>query len=82
MCSNCDSNKEALRKYLRHERLYQMIRQGSMSKNKTIWGYLEHYAADRSRRIEGLSALVNEEDRLQGPRKADYAAQYLEDYFK
>ena len=58
----CNINKDDLRKYLWHKRLYQLMRQGSMSKNKTIWGYLEHYAADRSRRIEGLSALVNKED--------------------
>ena len=36
----CSGNKEALRKYLRHGHLYKMMRQGLISKNKRIWGYL------------------------------------------
>ena len=51
------SNKQLLQKYLQHERLYQTMVNGHISKNKAIWSYLDHYASDRKRHIDRLSAL-------------------------
>ena len=78
-----DSNEEALRKYIRHERLYQMMKQeGGISQNKTLWDYLHSFASERLRRIEELSELVDDKDLLEGPQKAAYDKQFLDEYFK
>ena len=78
-----DSNEEALQKYIRHERLYQMTKQeGGISKNKTLWDYLVFFASERLQRIEQLSTLVEDKDLLEGPKKAAYDKHFLDEYFK
>mmetsp|Transcript_54877 Transcript_54877/g.116590 ORF Transcript_54877/g.116590 Transcript_54877/m.116590 type:complete len:195 (+) Transcript_54877:228-812(+) len=42
-----DSDACRLRKLVRHERLYNMMKDGPISKDKTIWFYLDHYGSDR-----------------------------------
>ncbi len=77
-----DSDAEALRKYMRHERLYKMMKDGALSKDKSLWHYLHHFAEDRARHIERLSSIIDENDRqANGPKKTDYDATYLQDYF-
>lgn len=53
-----DSDEIVLRKLIRHERLYRMMDNGVMSKEKTIWPYLQHYAQDRQHKIEDLTQKV------------------------
>ena len=43
-----------MRKLLHHEQLYSMMKTGFISKNKTLWFYLDHFARDRATRIEEL----------------------------
>ncbi|KAL7551314.1 hypothetical protein ACHAWF_014517 [Thalassiosira exigua] len=78
-----DSNEEALRKYIRYERLYQMMKQeGGISKNKTLWDYLDFFASQCLQRIEQLSTLVEDKYLLEGPKKAAYDKQFLDEFFK
>ena len=76
-----DSNEAELRKLLSHERLYSMMKAGLISKDKTLWFYLDHYASDRATRIEELRAPVEEEKEWDGPRSQAYDADFLRDYF-
>ena len=71
-----------LRKLLRHEGLYKMMKVGSFSKDNSLSFYLYHFGANRAGQIETLSASVEENDRLQGSKSEKYGAKYLSDYFK
>ena len=77
-----ESKKSELCKLLRHERLYKMMKVGSLSKDNSLWFYLDHFAANRAGQIETLSASVEENNRLQGPKSEKHDAKYLSDYFK
>ena len=72
-----DSDQLSLRTYLRHERLYQMMKSESISKDDSLWDYLEHFAADRNERICQLSASVEDGNRKEGPKSASYADEFL-----
>jgi hypothetical protein len=74
-------NKTELRQLLRHERLYQMMESGAISKDNTLWYYLHHFKADRARQIVELEELVAEDKRLAGAKSVDYDSAYLKDYF-
>ncbi len=75
------SSKEALRKYLRHERIYQMMMAGELSDSNTLFPYVDHFRSHRQREIERLSALVDGHERLDGITSAKYNEEYLNEYF-
>ena len=55
---------------------------GLLSKDNSLWFYLYHFAANCAGQIETLSALVEENDWLQGAKSERYDAKYLSNYFK
>ena len=81
LVSGHESNATTLRKYLRHERLYKMMRGGLISSNSSLWNYLDHFAADRAQQIERLNAQVEENEQLEGPTEKSYDDNFLQDYF-
>lgn len=81
LVANEEDPKAMLQKYIRHERLYQMMRSGKISSNNTMFGYLEHFAAHRAQQIEKLSNEVDASDRT-GPATAAYDNDFLKRYFE
>ena len=81
LVSGQESDANILRKYLRHERLYMMMKEGSISNNNSLWNYLDHFASDRAQQIERLKGLVEEKDQLEGPTRGKYDTDFLRDYF-
>ena len=59
-----------------------MMKAGSISKNNSLWFYLEHFAVDRAQKIETLGALIEETNRLKGTKTETYDEKYLRDYFE
>ncbi len=76
-----DSDACRLRKLVRHERLYNIMKDGPISKDKTIWFYLDHYGSDRLREIDRLKEKLNDEDFLEGPKSSSYDVEFLKKYF-
>ena len=77
-----ESNEEILRKYIRHERIYRMMEGGLLSKENSLWNYLQHFAGDRTQQILRLNDLVEVEDQLNSsPMSVSYEANFLRDYF-
>lgn len=77
-----DSNKVCLRKYLRHERLYRMMKGGVISNDNSLFPYLDHFASDRATHIERLQKEVDgDKQPAVGPNTTTYNAEYLKQYF-
>lgn len=76
-----ESDECTLQKLMQHERLYMMMEGGALSKDKTIWYYLDHYAADRRRDIARLTEIVDKKNMPEGPKSVDYSAAFLDRYF-
>ena len=76
-----DSDQLSLRKYLCHERLYQMMKSESISKDNSLWNYLEHFSEDQDERIHQLSAHVEDGNRKEGPKSASYVDAFLNNCF-
>mmetsp|Transcript_24038 Transcript_24038/g.34371 ORF Transcript_24038/g.34371 Transcript_24038/m.34371 type:complete len:356 (-) Transcript_24038:74-1141(-) len=81
LVENEEARKVVLQKYIRHERLYQMMHSGKISTNNTMFGYLDHFAAHRKEQIEKLSDAVAASDRV-GPSTAEYSVDFLQQYFE
>ncbi len=81
LVENEEAPKVVLQKYIRHERLYQMMRSGKISTNNTMFGYLDHFAAHRKEQIEKLSDEVAASDRV-GPSTTEYSVNFLQKYFE
>lgn len=47
LVANEESPNAILQKYIHHERLYQMMKSGNLSSTNGLFGYLDHFAADR-----------------------------------
>ncbi|KAL7548740.1 hypothetical protein ACHAWF_017202 [Thalassiosira exigua] len=76
------TNKVALRKYHRHERLHRMMKDRCIPNESAMWHYIEHFKGDRARKIETLGNVVPESEQLLGPKSVDYKSEYLDKYFK
>jgi len=77
-----ESNEEILRKYIRHECIYRMMEGGLLSKENSLWNYLQHFAGDRTQQILRLNDLVEVEDQLNSsPMSVSYEANFLRDCF-
>ncbi len=74
---NEENPKEILQKYLQHECLYKVIQRGDLWKDRTMWGYLDHFAADCAHHFGRLSANVEFEEEHSGPTSTDYDKNYL-----
>jgi hypothetical protein len=46
LVADADAPNTTLQKYIRHERLYQMMKSGNISRNNAMFGYLEYFADD------------------------------------
>ena len=75
------SDECTLQKLMQHERLYTMMEGGALSKDKTIWYYLDHYAADRRHDIARLKEIVDKKNMPEGPKSVNYSAAFLDRYF-
>ena len=49
-----EDDADLLFKNLQHERLYKMMKPTAISRDRTLWSYLEHYADHRSNQIQRL----------------------------
>ena len=76
-----ESNEYALRKYIRHKRLYGMMKGGLLSKENSLWNYLHHFATERTQQIQRLNDLVGDDERLEGRMTDSYDTNFLRDYF-
>ena len=60
------------------ERLYTMMKEGSISNNSSLWNYLDHFASDWAQQIERLKGLVEEKinlsKKVEAPTKKKGAA--------
>jgi len=54
-----DSDETILRKYIRHERLYGLMKDGYLSKDNSMWYYLHHFATEREEHINRLTGIVD-----------------------
>mmetsp|Transcript_54277 Transcript_54277/g.115292 ORF Transcript_54277/g.115292 Transcript_54277/m.115292 type:complete len:145 (+) Transcript_54277:67-501(+) len=79
-----ETNRAALRNFLRHERLYWMMKDGAIFQDNSLWFYLDHFAKDRARHIDRLSTLVEESGQglLVGPKRSTYENDGLNKYFE
>ena len=59
-----------------------MMKEGLLSKNKTLWEYLDHYAEERSARTEKLQEELGGKNLADRPGNATYNASFLLDYFQ
>ena len=59
-----------------------MMEDGAISKDSALSFYVDHFKEDRSNRINELTTRVPENERLQGPKIAEYNNDYLDEYFK
>ena len=77
-----ESNKEILRRYIRHERLDRMMQGGLLSKENSLWNYLQHFAGDRTQQILRLDDLIEVDEQMDSnPMSVSYKANFLRDYF-
>ena len=76
------TDKALLRQLNRHERLHRMMEDGAISKDSALSFYVDHFKEDRSNWINELTTRVPENERLQGPKIAEYNNDYLDEYFK
>ena len=81
LVDNKENNKDILVKNLQHERLYKMMKENKISRDQTLWNYLEHYAEERSAKIQQLSPLVRTGHRLGGVTDCNCAHEFLDKYF-
>ena len=85
LVANTYDSRERLRKLYRHERMYRMMKDNKLSRDSTMWSYLDHFANDRLREIERLGVEVESlEDgkELAGPKSPSYDSEYLREYFE
>ena len=55
---------------------------GLLSKENSLWNYLQHFAGDRTQQILRLNDLIEVEDQLNSrPMPVSYEANFLRDYF-
>ena len=77
-----ESNKYALQKYIWPEHLFGVTKGGFLSKENSLWNYLQHFAGDRTQQILRLNDLVEVEEQLNSnPMSVSYEANFLRDYF-
>ena len=76
-----ENDAATLQKYLRHERLHVMMKEGLIPSNTSIWKYLDHFASHREEQIQRLRAIVEDKDQLEGPQTKSYDANFLRGYF-
>ena len=81
LVDNEENNKDILVKNLQHERLYKMMKENKISRDRTLWNYLEHYAEERSAKIQQLSSLVETGHRLGKVTDCNCAHEFLDKYF-
>ena len=81
LVENREDNSERLLKYLQHERLYKMMKDNKISRDRSLWKYLEHYAEDRSNEIQRLKPLVEDRDLGAGVSDRNYSENFLNNYF-
>ena len=77
-----ESSKSVICKLLRHERLYKIMKAGSVSSDNSLWFYLDHFSSDCAQQIEIMVALVEENDRLHGTKSETYKEKYLSHSFE
>ena len=76
-----ESDATTFQKYLRHERLRVMMKEGLISRNNSLWNYLDHFASHQEEQIQRLRAIVEDKDQLEGPQTKSYDANFLRGYF-
>ena len=81
LVDNEENNKDILVKNLQHERLYKVMKENKISRDRTLWNYLDHYADERSAKIQQLSPLVRTGRRLEGVTDSNCANEFLDKYF-
>ena len=77
LVDNEENNKDILVKNLQHERLYKMTKENKISRDRTLWNYLDHYAEERSAKIQQLSPIVRTGHRLEGVTDSNCANEFL-----
>ena len=70
-----------LRKYLRHERLCNLMCDGYKDKDNALWHYLHHFRLHREKRIKELDVPIEARRQPNGPKKANYDKEYIDEYF-
>ena len=58
-----------------------MMKEGLISRNNSLWNYLDHFASHQEEQIQKLRAIVEDKDRLEGPQTESYEANFLRGYF-
>ena len=59
-----------------------MMEGGLLSKENSLWNYLQHFAGDRTQQILRLNDLVEVEEQLNSnPMSVSYETNFLRDYF-
>ena len=81
MTTTKPSDKEDFRQLHRYERLHKMMEADVISKDNTLWYYLDHFKADRATQMSELEAHIPSNNQLVGAKSATYDAAYLIDYF-
>ena len=81
LVDNHEDNNDILVKLLQHERLYEMMKTNKISRDRSLWDYLDHYADERSVRIQQLSPLVRTGHRLEGVTDCNCNHDFLNSYF-
>ena len=77
-----DENEHLMLKLLQHERLYKMMENNEISKDRALWYYLKHFAQDRANQIEKLSHLPQPSHRPGRLSNSNYDADFLKKYFE
>ena len=81
LVNNEENKKDILVKNLQHEQLYKMMKENKISRDRTLWNYLDHYPEERSAKIQQLSPLVRTGHRLEGVTDSNCAHEFLDTYF-
>lgn len=81
LVDNHEDDDELLLKNLQHERLYKMTKNNDISRERSLWQCLDHYAEDRSQEIERLDGLVENRNRLERVADSNYDEIFLNNYF-
>ena len=81
LVDNHEDEEEILLKNLQQERLYKMMKDNVISRERSLWRYLDHYAEDCSNKIQQLQQQVKTCNCLESVADAKYAEEFLKNYF-
>jgi len=76
-----ESDTTTFQKYLRHTCLHVMMKEGLISRNNSLWNYLDHFASHCDEQIQRLRAIVEDKDQLECSQTKSYDTNFLKGNF-